>query len=100
MRVDYKQPNYPNRLRVIRQHLGYDQKQVALWLGHKTAAPLCEWERAVTMPNGTNLIKLAVLYGKTVQELYPQYYGLIERHTLVPASDLSRRRWDARPTKK
>lgn len=97
MIVDYKQPNYPNELRVIRQHLGYEQKQVSLWLGHKTAAPLCEWEQAVTMPNGTNLIKLSVLYGKDVQELYPQYYELIERYTLKPTGDLSRRRWDEVP---
>jgi len=54
--------------------------QVAKLLGHNDAVSLCQWESENTMPSGTNLIKLCVLYNKTPQELYPEYYDRIKRN--------------------
>jgi len=78
MTMDYDR-QYPNRLRVIRLNAGYQQQHVARMLGHKDTVSLCQWENENTMPNGTNLIKLCVLYSSTPQELYPEYYQQIER---------------------
>jgi len=83
MRVDYKHRKYPNRLKVIRQNAGYTQQQVANLLGHTTPVTLCLWEKEKYMPTGTNLIKLCILYNKTPQELYPDYYQMIERDFLT-----------------
>jgi len=77
--VDYKYRPYPNRLRVIRQNAGYTQQQVAQVLGHHDARTLCIWEKEKAMPNGTNLIRLCILYDKTPRELYPEYYHCIKQ---------------------
>jgi len=77
MTMDYER-QYPNRLRVIRLSAGYQQQAVAKMLGLKDAVSLCQWENENTMPSGTNLIKLCVLYNATPQELYPEYYQRIE----------------------
>ena len=78
MIMDYER-QYPNRLRVIRQNTGYQQQQVAKLLGVKNVVSICQWENENTMPSGINLIKLCILYNKTPQELYPEYYQRIER---------------------
>lgn len=78
--VDYKHRAYPNMLKVIRQNAGYTQRQIARLLGHCTSNALCEWEQERAMPNGTNLIKLCILYGKTPKELYPEYHHRIQQH--------------------
>lgn len=64
-------------LKVIRQNAGYSQLHVAKTLGHSNAVSLCAWENEQKMPNGTNLIKLCILYNKTPRELYPQYCEII-----------------------
>ena len=78
MIMDYER-QYPNRLRVIRQNTGYQQQQVAKLLGLRDAVSLCQWENENTMPSGTNLMKLCILYNKTPQELYPEYHDRIRR---------------------
>lgn len=79
MYVDYKRPKYPNRLKVIRQNAGFTQRHVAAYLGQPDAVSLSQWENEKTMPTGTNLIRLCILYGVTPRELYPEYYELVER---------------------
>ena len=79
MSVNYERP-YPNMLRVIRQNAGYPQLYVATLLGHNNAVTLSAWENEKSMPNGTNLVKLCILYGKTLRELYPQYWQEVGRH--------------------
>jgi transcriptional regulator with XRE-family HTH domain len=61
-------------LKVIRQNAGYSQQQVAKLLGHNNTVAVSDWENEKAMPNGTNLMKLCILYSKSPQELYPQYY--------------------------
>jgi DNA-binding transcriptional regulator YiaG len=77
--VDYKHRLYPNRLKVIRQNAGYDQTYVSKLLGHSNGNALCLWEQERAMPNGTNLIKLCIIYRKTPRELFPEYYHRLEQ---------------------
>ena len=79
-------------LKVIRQNAGYGQTQVATYLGHRTPAMLSLWETEKIMPNGTNLIKLCILYDATPRELYPEYYERVEQHTIKPVHDIARRK--------
>lgn len=81
--VSYQSNPYPNRLRVTRQAAGFTQLQVALLLGYSNSNALCAWENEHTMPNGTNLIKLCMLYRKTPAELYPEYIKQIDFHLLI-----------------
>lgn len=71
--MDYKRRPYPNRLKVIRQNAGVRQLHIAKLLGHHNSNALSLWEKGEAMPNGTNLIKLCILYSKTLNELYPEY---------------------------
>jgi transcriptional regulator with XRE-family HTH domain len=81
--VNYKRRPYPNMLKVIRQNAGYSQQHVAKLLGQNNAVKLCNWENEKTMPNGTSLMKLCILYSKTPEELYPQYYQRIEQYFIT-----------------
>ena len=79
MTVDYSYRRYPNRLRAIRQNAGYSQQAVARLLRHKNSSLLSRWEGEKAIPSVPNLIRLCILYGKTVQELYPEYCKRIEQ---------------------
>ena len=78
MRVDHYSRQFPNRLRVIRRNAGLKQRQVAEYLGYANAAHVSSWENERVMPNGANLVRLSVLYGRSVRELYPEYYRRVE----------------------
>jgi DNA-binding XRE family transcriptional regulator len=67
-------------LKVIRRKAGYTQRRVARMLGHSNAVTLSQWENEKSMPSGTNLIKLCILYGKQPHELYPEYCERIEQY--------------------
>jgi DNA-binding transcriptional regulator YiaG len=49
-------------------------------LGHNNVVTVSEWENEKTMPSGTNLIKLCIIYEKLPQELYPEYCKRIEQY--------------------
>jgi len=69
-----KQIKYPNQLGVTRRLAGHQQQHIAQLLDLTNVITLINWENEKIMPSGTNLIKLCILYGKTPQELYPEYY--------------------------
>lgn len=77
MTVGYQDQTYPNRLRVTRKIAGYQQQHIAQLLGLNNVTTLSNWENEKSMPSGTNLIKLCILYDKTPKELYPHYYRTI-----------------------
>jgi hypothetical protein len=52
-------------------------------LGYRNSNALCAWENEHTMPSGTNLIKLCMLYRKTPAELYPEYVAQIDLYLLI-----------------
>jgi DNA-binding transcriptional regulator YiaG len=80
MCVDYKQQLYPNKLKIIRRKARYTQQHVAMLLGHNNTVTISAWEKGKTMPSGTNLMKLCILYEKLPQELYPDYYNRIQQY--------------------
>lgn len=74
MSVDKHSRIYPNRLQTFRKSAGLEQKHVARELGLNNPASLSDWENEKQMPNGTNLIKLCIIYNTTPQEMYPEYF--------------------------
>lgn len=74
MSVDKNSRIYPNRLQTFRKSAGLKQQHVAILLGLNNPASLSDWENYKQMPNGTNLIKLCIIYNKTPEELYPEYF--------------------------
>jgi DNA-binding XRE family transcriptional regulator len=83
MNVEYQHRKYPNRLRVIRNSLGYSQMHVIKILGLTRIALLSEWENEKKMPHGIYLIKLCILYKKSTRELYPEYYQRVAEQMKV-----------------
>lgn len=84
MNVDYQHRKFPNRLRVVRNSMGYSQRHVIKALGLTRTALLSEWENEKKMPNGIHLVKLCILYKKTTRELYPEYYQKVSRQMKLP----------------
>jgi transcriptional regulator with XRE-family HTH domain len=72
--MDYGSRPYPNKLQTFRKGAGLQQKQVAALLGLNNPASLSYWENYNQMPSGVNLMKLCILYGKTIEEIYPDCY--------------------------
>jgi len=70
---------YQNRLLLMRKNMGYKQKYVAKLLAHNNSGTLSDWENGKSMPNGTNLIKLCILYDTNLYKLYPDYYEYVNR---------------------
>ena len=75
MNVDKNSRIYPNRLQTFRKGAGYQQKYVANLLGLNNPASLSDWENEKQMPNGTNLMKLCIIYDTTPREIYPEYFS-------------------------
>ncbi|QTE35875.1 helix-turn-helix transcriptional regulator [Mucilaginibacter gossypii] len=78
--MDYKQQQYPNKLKAIRRKAHYTQERVATLLGHNNTVTISAWETGKAMPSGTNLMKLCILYEKLPQELYPDHYNRIQQY--------------------
>lgn len=72
--MDYGSRPYPNRLQTFRKSAGLQQQHVATLLGLNNTASLSDWENEKQMPNGTNLMKLCIIYDTIPQELYPEYF--------------------------
>ncbi len=98
-------------LALRRKRLGYEQKQIAVLLGHKTAYEICRYETGQRMPNFNEAAKLSILYGLPLQVLFDRYFrrlreelentiknsGLTAQINLEnnPVVDyLSRRKWE------
>lgn len=71
MQKKHTQKKYPNFLAAARRMKGYRYKQVAKKLKLKSTRVISLWENGTTMPGGTNLIALSLLYEKEISELYP-----------------------------
>ncbi len=60
----------PNRLRKLRRHFGYTQKQVAHLIGVRNPSDIAQWEQGAKLPNTVNMFKLCALYRTSCNELY------------------------------
>lgn len=67
----------PNRLRKLRFHFGYSQKQVAHLIGVRNASEIGEWEQGTKMPTASNLLKLCAVYRTSCNDLY---YDLVNQY--------------------
>lgn len=61
-------------LALRRKRLGYEQKQIAVLLGRKTANEICRYETGKRMPNFNEAAKLSILYGLPVHILFDRYF--------------------------
>ncbi|MGI8467017.1 MAG: helix-turn-helix transcriptional regulator [Pyrinomonadaceae bacterium] len=61
-------------LALRRKRLGYEQKQIAVLLGHKTIHQICRFESDQRIPNLKAAIKLSILYGLPLDDLFDNYF--------------------------
>lgn len=61
-------------LALRRKRLGYEQKQIAVLLGHKTKHQICRYENGQRIPSLKTTIKLSILYGLPVRILLDRYF--------------------------
>jgi transcriptional regulator with XRE-family HTH domain len=63
-----------NRLWQARHKIGLEQKQVARLLGHKTCDQISRYERGLRLPGFQTACKLAIIYGTSLKELFPEHH--------------------------
>lgn len=76
----------PNDLRVCRKAAGLRQLDVAQKLGFCTTDRISRWEKGQGNPNMINLFKLAVIYRKRPEELYPYLFDALTLNYSVSAN--------------
>ena len=70
-----------NNLWIARQHAGLGQKTVARLLGHKSRSVISEYENGRLLPSLETALRLSVVYGRSISELYPELYRQISEET-------------------
>ncbi|MCD9187024.1 MAG: helix-turn-helix domain-containing protein [Pyrinomonadaceae bacterium] len=63
-----------NLLALRRKHLAYEQKQIALLLGHKTIHQISRYETGQRIPSLREAMKLSILYGFPIHKLFSRHY--------------------------
>lgn len=66
---------HKNNLFLLRKKIGLEQKQVALFLGHKTTNQISRYERGTKLPNLKTALKLEIIYRLPVNILFYGYYA-------------------------
>jgi transcriptional regulator with XRE-family HTH domain len=70
-----KMPNINSSVLALRRkRLGYEQKQIAVLLGHKSTYQLCRYETGQRIPALREAIKLSILYGLPVRVLFDRHF--------------------------
>lgn len=70
-----KMPNINSSLLALRRkRLGYEQKQIAVLLGHKNTYQISRYETGQRVPGFKEAIKLSVLYDLPVRVLFDRYF--------------------------
>ncbi len=67
----HEQSLQSNALWRIRRRRGLEPKQVGWLLGHKSPEVVSGYERGSSQPNLNNALKLSVVYGCSVEDLFP-----------------------------
>ena len=67
--------NIPNGLWIARMRAGYPQKWVAALLGARSLSLISEYEQGAKLPSLLSAMKLELIYGTPLGELYPTVYG-------------------------
>ncbi len=63
-----------NALWSARQQSGLELKQVAFLLGHKSTDQISLYERGLQTPRLPNALKLTIIYGASLAQLFPEHY--------------------------
>ncbi|MEJ7848813.1 MAG: hypothetical protein WKF92_12070 [Pyrinomonadaceae bacterium] len=58
-----------------RRKNGFERKQAVWLLGHKNPDALARYERGEAEPNFDNAVKLSVIYGWSLEDLFPLKYA-------------------------
>jgi DNA-binding XRE family transcriptional regulator len=58
-----------------RRKSGLERKQAAWILGHKSPDALARYERGPVEPNFDNAVKLSIIYGCALEDLFPLKYA-------------------------
>lgn len=61
-------------LALRRKRLDYEQKHIALLLGHQTTYQICRYETDQRTPNFKEAVKLSLLYGLPVSVLFERFF--------------------------
>jgi transcriptional regulator with XRE-family HTH domain len=61
-------------LALRRKRLGYERKQIAFLLGHKTTHQLCHYETGQRTPSFKEAVKLSLLYALPLRALFDRYF--------------------------
>lgn len=68
-------PNINSSLLALRRkRLGYEQKQIAVLLGHKTTYQISRYETGRRIPSLIEAMKLSILYGLPVQTIFNRHF--------------------------
>ena len=68
-----------NRLWFYRKKMGYSQKAVAQLLGRKSSARICDYERGKFLPSLETALKLEIILGVPLRELYSNLFGKFQK---------------------
>jgi transcriptional regulator with XRE-family HTH domain len=77
MRSISNQKNPNTALWRARRRCGFERKQVAWMLGHKTSDSLARYERGESEPSFDNAIRLSIIYRRSLDELLPHKYAAL-----------------------
>jgi DNA-binding XRE family transcriptional regulator len=71
---------------ISRKQAGLGQKSAARLLGHRSKSVISEYETGRLLPSLPTALKLAVVYGRPVTELYPDLYRRIQEEVRTAES--------------
>lgn len=74
-------------LALRRKRLGYEQKQIAVLLGHKTISQICRYENGQRVPDLEAAIKLSIVYGLPIHVLFDRYFRQFRKEVEMRLKD-------------
>lgn len=80
----------PSRLWLARKRLGYEQKQIAQLLSHKSVNQISRYETGLNVPSLKTALKLAIIYKLPIRVLFHTYYRECQEELTSRAKTLNR----------
>jgi transcriptional regulator with XRE-family HTH domain len=76
-------PRFPNQIREYRLKAGLSQRKLAAALGRGRNA-VSSWERGLTQPTATMVVRLAKTLSTLAEALYADFYATFPEHAERP----------------
>ena len=89
MSIHHTFKQYPNNLRKHRKNAGLRQDEVAKALGLHTTERISKWENGHSIPMGSSLLKLAMLYRISPGQLFGEMHKTIPNPSSHSANDVT-----------